>query len=85
MIQFVQLSANTVEILVNGEMLGQKTYAGVTGQIQLTTPNGLDTVFVDEEITEPGTVTNSGVLSNSSFGDFVFAELVNGQNWLLQA
>jgi len=34
---------------------------------------------------EAGTVTNSGVLVNSSFGDFVFAELVNGQNWLLQA
>jgi hypothetical protein len=83
MLQFVQLSSGTVEVLVNGEELG--IFAGVTGQVQLTTPNGLDTVFVDEEITEPGTVTNSGVLVNSSFGDFVFAELVNGQNWLLQA
>ena len=58
---------------------------GVTGQVQLTTPNGLDTVYVDEEVTEAGVVTNSGVNENSSFGDFLFAELVNGQNWLLQA
>jgi hypothetical protein len=84
MIQFVQLSSGTVEVLVNGEELGNP-FTGVTGQVQLTTPNGLDTVYVDEEITEAGTVTNSGVLVNSSFGDFVFAELVNGQNWLLQA
>jgi hypothetical protein len=84
MIQFVQLSSGTVEVLVNGEELGNP-FTGVTGQVQLTTPNGLDTVFVDEEITEAGTVTNSGITVNSSFGDFVFAELVNGQNWLLQA
>ncbi|HEV8067250.1 MAG TPA: FG-GAP-like repeat-containing protein [Planctomycetaceae bacterium] len=84
MIQFVQLSSGTVEVLVNGEELGNP-FTGVTGQVQLTTPNGLDTVFVDEEVTEAGTVTNSGITVNSSFGDFVFAELVNGQNWLLQA
>jgi FG-GAP-like repeat/Calx-beta domain len=84
MIQFVQLASGTVEVLVNGEELGNP-FTGVTGQVQLTTPNGLDTVYVDEEITEAGTVTNSGVTVNSSFGDFVFAELVNGQNWLLQA
>jgi hypothetical protein len=82
-LQFVQLSTGTVEVLVNGEELG--IYAGVTGQVQLTTPQGLDNAYVDEEVTEAGTVTNSGVLVNSSFGDFVFAELINGKNWLLQA
>jgi hypothetical protein len=82
-LQFVQLSSGTVEVLVNGEELG--IYAGVTGTIQLTTSQGLDNVYVDEEITEAGTVTNSGVNVNKSFGDFVFAELVNGKNWLLQA
>jgi hypothetical protein len=30
-------------------------------------------------------VTNAGVNINKNFGDFVFAELVNGKNWLLQA
>ena len=83
MLQFVQLSSGTVEVLVNGEELG--IYTGVTGEVQLTTPNGMDTVYVDEEVTEAGVVTNSGVNVNKNFGDFVFAELVNGQNWLLQA
>ncbi|HEV8003261.1 MAG TPA: FG-GAP-like repeat-containing protein [Planctomycetaceae bacterium] len=83
-LQFVQLGAGKVEVLVNGEELGS-IFTGVTGQIQLTTPQGLDNVYVDEEVTEAGVVTNSGVLVNSSFGDFVFAELINGQNWLLQA
>ncbi len=89
-LQFLQLSSGTVEVLVNGELLvtggaPQGIYSGVTGQIQVTTPQGLDNIFVDEEITEAGTVTNSGVLVNSGFGDFLFAELVNGKNWLLQA
>jgi hypothetical protein len=80
----VQLSSGTVEVLINGEELGSP-FTGVTGQVQLTTSKGLDTIYVDEEVTEAGTVTNSGVLVNSSFGDFMFAELVNGKNWLLQA
>jgi hypothetical protein len=83
MLQFVQLAPGTVEVLTNGEVLG--IFTGVSGQVQLTTPNGLDTVYVDEEVTEAGVVTNSGVNVNPSFGDFVFAELLNGQNWLLQA
>ncbi len=82
-LQFIQLSAGTVEVLVNGEELSQVPYTGVTGQIQVTTPNGLDTIYVDEEVTEAGVVTNAG--ANSGFGDFMFAELVNGKNWLLQA
>jgi hypothetical protein len=82
-LQFVQLGAGKVEILVNGEMLGNGPFTSVTGQIQVTTPNGLDTIYVDEEVTEAGVVTNAG--ANSGFGDFVFAELINGQNWLLQA
>ncbi|HET6327118.1 MAG TPA: FG-GAP-like repeat-containing protein [Planctomycetaceae bacterium] len=84
-LQILQLGAGKVEILVNGEMLPNGPYAGVTGQIQVTTPQGLDNIYVDEEVTEAGVVTNSGVLVNPSFGDFVFAELLNGQSWLLQA
>jgi hypothetical protein len=82
-LQFLQLGSGKVEVLVNGEELAIET--AITGQVQVTTPQGLDNLYVDEEVTEAGTVTNSGVNVNKNYGDYVFAELVNGANWLLQA
>jgi hypothetical protein len=80
-IKIDQLSPGAFEILVNGEDLG--VFSGVTGQIAATTPNGLDTFVIDEEVAASGVVTDPA-MSNPNDDDVVFAELATGATWTLQ-
>jgi hypothetical protein len=80
-IKIDQLSSGAYEVLVNDEVLG--VYSGVTAPISATTPSGLDTFVIDEEVTLSGVVTDPA-MGNPNDDDVVFAELASGANWTLQ-
>ncbi len=78
-IKIDQLSSGVYEVLVDDVVLG--VYSGVTAPIAATTPNGLDTFVIDEEVAASGAITDPAMSNNDD--DFVFAELANGASWTI--
>jgi len=72
------LASGVEEVLVNNVAVG--VYTGLTGQNTVNTPNGQDSIIVDEEVTLSGVIVDPA-MSNPADDDFVFAELANGASW----